>query len=702
MARGGGLVARRRRRDQALFAVPDQVATPHVDQRVVDDLPVVRVVVAQQRLVQFSSITVAHHVHLFRAAGEALQRVAAGVPHGGGHRHRRRGEGLHLVEAEVVLLQPQRQVDHVFVAGARVGGDEVRDQVLLLAGLAAEALEQLLELVVGAHARLHHLRQRAFFGVFRRDLQVAADVVLHQLLDVLRRFHRQVVAQAGLDVDLLDARQRARLAIQLDQRAVVGAQVLAHVRIDTGQLATGTLDLRVLAAQAVHVGGRAAQVGDVAGEARRLVADFLDLFQDRFFRTALDDAAFVLGDGAEGTAAETAAHDVDRVLDHLPRRDVRVAVARVRIAGVGRAEHEVHFLGGQRDRWRRQPHVARAVALHQRAGVAGIGFQVQGAAGVCVQYRIMRHRLVGRDADHGLGAFGAALGQALLARFDADHLRLGRIVAGGGLGRLFRNLFVRVEVDIDLARHVDHAGIHLLPLFIRQPAVRHHEGGTADVAHLGQLLAARGAVGDFHQRALGVAVQQDVGLGVHQHRRAHLLAPVVVVGDAAQRCLDAADHHADAGIGLAAALRVHRHRAIRALVGLGVRGVGVVGARAAIGGVAVDHRVHVAGGDAKEQVGLAQLAEGVGAVPVRLRDDADAETLRLQQPSDQRHAEARMVDVAVAADNDDVAGIPAQLVHLGAAHRQERRGAEALRPVFAVTVDRLWCGRKRHRGRYSV
>jgi hypothetical protein len=42
-------------------------------------------------------------------------------------------------------------------------------------------------------------------GVLGRDLQVAAHVVLHQLLHVLGRLHGQVVAQAGADQDLLDA-----------------------------------------------------------------------------------------------------------------------------------------------------------------------------------------------------------------------------------------------------------------------------------------------------------------------------------------------------------------------------------------------------------------------------------------------------------------------------------------------------------------
>ena len=69
--------------------------------------------------------------------------------------------------------------------------------------------------------------------------------------------------------------------------------------------------------------------------------------------------------------------------------------------------------------------------------------------------------------------------------------------------------------------------------------------------------------------------------------------------------------------------------------------------------------------------------------------------LRFEQPPHQRHAEARMVDVGVAGDDDHVARIPAERLHLLARHGQERSDAEALRPVLAVGGQRL---RVLHRG----
>ena len=103
-----------------------------------------------------------------------------------------------------------------------------------------------------------------------------------------------------------------------------------------------------------------------------------------------------------------------------------------------------------------------------------------------------------------------------------------------------------------------------------------------------------------------------------------------------------------------------------------------------VGRVAVDHRVHIAAGHAEEEVWLAERGEGLRVAPFRLRDDSDAKPLRLEQAADDRHAEARVVDIGVARDEDHVAAVPAETLHLGARHRQKGRDAEAMRPMLAV------------------
>ncbi len=245
----------------------------------------------------------------------------------------------------------------------------------------------------------------------------------------------------------------------------------------------------------------------------------------------LDDSPLVLGDRAEGAAAEAAAHDVHRETDHLVGRDLLLAIQRVRHARIGHAEHVVHFLGAHRDGWRVEPHVHFAMLLHQGAGVARIGLQVQHAVGMGIEHRVAAHLLERRQADHRTLALQARVCQQL---HDLGFVRVFLLAlflldgAGGGV------LGVHVGVDdlVDLARAVDAGGVHLEPAF---GSVAAHEGGTAHVGDLLDPLAGSQALGDLHHGALGVAVQQDIGGGVHQDGAAHLVLPVVVVGDAAQR-----------------------------------------------------------------------------------------------------------------------------------------------------------------------
>ena len=100
--------------------------------------------------------------------------------------------------------------------------------------------------------------------------------------------------------------------------------------------------------------------------------------------------------------------------------------------------------------------------------------------------------------------------------------------------------------------------------------------------------------------------------------------------------------------------------------------------------VSVDHAVHIASGNAPKQIGLAQNFERLGALPVGLGNDADPEALRFQHPPDHGHAKARVVNIRVAGNDDDVAAVPAERVHLGPACRQEFGRAEPRCPVLAV------------------
>ena len=210
------------------------------------------------------------------------------------------------------------------------------------------------------------------------------------------------------------------------------------------------------------------------------------------------------------------------------------------------------------------------------------------------------------------------------------------------------------------------------------------EGGAADVGDGADGLALGEAVRDLDDLALAVAEHEQIRLAVEEDGAPDRVGPVVEVRDAAQAGLDAADDERNALEGLPHALRVDDHRVIGAPAGLAIRRVGVVRPDAAIRRVAVHHGVHVARRHAEEERGRAQRLEGLGGGPVRLGDDADAKALGFEQASDHGHAEARVVHVGVAGDQDDVAGVPPQRVHLGAGHGQHGRRRQPAGPVLAV------------------
>ena len=122
--------------------------------------------------------------------------------------------------------------------------------------------------------------------------------------------------------------------------------------------------------------------------------------------------------------------------------------------------------------------------------------------------------------------------------------------------------------------------------------------------------------------------------------------------------------------------------------------VSIIATDFAIRGVPIDHRVHVASCHAEKQIRLAQDFEGLRALPVRLRNDADPESLILEHPPDDGHAKARVIDIRVTRNDDDVTAVPAELSHFIAAHRQKRCDTEPRRPELAVAVQRLGIARE--------
>ena len=444
--------------------------------------------------------------------------------------------------------------------------------------------------------------------MFGGHLQPAGGVVQDHLAQVgpAVRAVEEVVADAAADKGLLDPLDLADAAVELEQPPVAVVEVGAGFRVEARGTRAAFAAGAVAAAHAVHVGRGAADVGEVAPEILH-AGDFLHLGEDRTLAARGDELALVGRYGAEAASAEASPVEIDRVFDHLIGGNrPPVAVAGVGQAGVGQIETVVDLGFGQcriggRDH---NPPVARA--LHER------GLLPQPVA-------------LHLDVDEVFGE-GRLVGHALLVGVQAE-----------GVGRI-------EPVHVVVVGHEGHLGQLAQQL------------GVESVAH---------GAGHVDDRLVAHAVHEQVGPAVDQYRGVERVAPVVVVGQSAQRCLDAADHDGRVRVERLEDARIDGHRAVGAESGLAAGRVGVVAAQAEVGRVVVHHRIHAAGRDAEEEARFAQFAEVAQVVaPVGLRHDGHAVAFGLQQPADDRRSEGGVIDVGIAGEQDDVEVVPAECFHL--------------------------------------
>ena len=495
---------------------------------------------------------------------------------------------------------------HLLFRTAGEVGDEERNEVLLLAALSAELLEDLHEAVELLGGTLAHQFQHFGVQMFRRDLEVAGDVVGDDLPQQLRLAQRQIEPDAGVDVDMLDLRvvpDPPQHVNDLPPGADVGR---------TGHREEAARTFAPLAAveivpALVDVPRCAADVADRAAE-EGFLRDFVDFAQNGVLTAAHHVPPLVGDQPAEGAPAGTAAHRLNRILDRLERRNSPL-VFRMRQPGVGQFVDMVELLRRQRFRRRLDHQQPVAVTL------------IEAAAALEVHLRLHQ--------------FGGGHQRVLVREglFEARQFQIGVT----GVERLRR-------------------------LLSEQP------GGAADAVE-------RGVFGEaaehLRRGALPHAVDEDVRLRIDQHRGAELVLPVVVVDDPPHARLQPAEHDRNPGERLADQLGVDGERVRRPLAGLAVFGEAVVAAEAAAHRVDVDHRIHVAAGDATTDAGAPHHLERFRIAPVRLGDETDAVAAVDQQPPDDRDAEGGMVDVTVAGDQENVQLIEAGGEHLLAGCRQK-------------------------------
>ena len=510
------------------------------------------------------------------------------------------------------VAQVLRQLHSVAERAAGVRGHEIGHHELLHVLLLVDLFVFFEEPEVDRVARLAHFLKNMVGDVLRRDLELAGDVIAHQLVEkCLGLVGQQIVeADAAADKDLLDAGELAQLSQQRHIVAVVGDHILARLREQALPIRARALRELLFARGLTEVRRRAAHIVDVSLEVL-LVRHGLGLAEQRLVAARLDDAPLMERQRAEAARAEAAA--------------------------VGR-ETEAH-LGDRR-----------------HAALLFVGRMIRPAVGQAVDpiHLLLRKRLLRRVLDDEF---------MLTIRLQQPPRRKRVGVAVLQIEAL--GVFSGVRRKACIVRQPQ----------ARQVRVRlaHAEDRPVDVGHVMDVHAVVERVGDLDDAALAHAVEQQVRLRVEQDRALELVRPVVVVRKAAEACLDAADDDRGLFIRPADEVAVDGHGVVRPLShhAAGREGVGL--AVLFRDGVVVDHRVHVAAGDEKAEPRLAEGGDGGRVLPVRLGEDADLIARVLQHARNDGVAEGGVIDIRIADHIYKIALRPPARVHILFADGQKFR-----------------------------
>ena len=203
---------------------------------------------------------------------------------------------------------------------------------------------------------------------------------------------------------MLDAWEGVDGTVDVEELGVIGIEVRTDLRMDATGTAAFLAGVLVAARHAVHVCRGPAEVGEVALEVWHL-DDLPDLAEDVLLRAAGDELALMGGDGAEGTASETAAMDVDAELDHLVGWDALALVFRMGLTGVGKVEGGVELCGGHRGEGRIDDGRPATYFLQEALGVEHIRLLLDVAEVLCLGTFVtetflvaVEHDIVGSDA----------------------------------------------------------------------------------------------------------------------------------------------------------------------------------------------------------------------------------------------------------------------------------------------------------------
>ena len=261
------------------------------------------------------------------------------------------------------------------------------------------------------------------------------------------------------------------------------------------------------------------------------------------------------------------------------------------------------------------------------------------------------------DREPGHAELGESLGNAARERQAVDPVEIGGRVNGG---RILDDETIGVFLGDRLAVRQPLLGLGEQALVIADllegrdderafGGLGPDDGRAADAV---EALAPVEPPGDLDGLELARPVDEDIGPGVEEDGAADVVAPVIIMGEAPERGLDAAEDDPGPLEELPEAVGVDDDGPVRH-AGL-ERGVGIDRPLALERRVVDEHGIDRARGDAEEEPGPAELEEIVLPLPVRTVDDAHAEAFGIEDAGDHPDRRERMVGVRLPADENDV------------------------------------------------
>ena len=265
--------------------------------------------------------------------------VETGIEHAGAESSRCRVKILDLLGHMIDVPQIFRQFNGAAEIAAGMRGNQVGDQILFLSEGTVDFGISLTEPVIDIASRLSHDGKNLGTDMLGSNFQLTADVILTELPQKGIRgiCHDIVIPEARADKDLLDARQLTDLSQQLDIIRMIHHEVFTGLREETLTVFAGAVFELLVAGRTPEIGGRAADIVNIALEIRHL-CKHPGFLKDGFMASRGHDASLQKRDGTEAAGAKAAPGVSDGKLDLLNCRNtaqriiIRMPVSRKREA----------------------------------------------------------------------------------------------------------------------------------------------------------------------------------------------------------------------------------------------------------------------------------------------------------------------------------------------------------------------------------